>query len=77
MILVELIDIDKLYKNTWKEFDELKNIDGRYYSSDYYDVSLNKYGVKCKTSFIFWENKGWTLMDGFNGILGIISVEDL
>ena len=34
----------------WKEFKELKNIDKRYYCSDYYDVSLNKYGVKCGTS---------------------------
>ena len=26
---------------------KLKNIDQRYYSSNYYDVSVNKYGVKC------------------------------
>ena len=45
-------------KNSWKEF-ELKNIVQKYYSSDYYDVSLNKYGVKCGTSLRFWENKGW------------------
>ena len=50
---------DKWYKNAWKEFNELKNIDERYYSSNYYDVSLNKYGVKCGTSLRFWENKGW------------------
>ena len=30
-----------------------------YYSSDYYDVSVNKYGVKCKTSLRFWGSKGW------------------
>ena len=36
---------DKFYKNGWKEFDQLKNIDKRYYASDYYDVSLNKYNV--------------------------------
>ena len=50
---------DKFYKNSGKEFKELKNIDKKYYSSDYYDASSNKYGVKCSTSLIFWENKGW------------------
>ena len=29
------------------------------YSSNYYDVRVNKYGVKCGTSLRFWENKGW------------------
>ena len=48
---------NKWYKNSWKEFDELKNIDKKYYFSNYYDVSLNKYGVKCGTSLRFWENK--------------------
>ena len=36
----------------------VKNIGQKYYS-DYYDVSVNKYGVKCGTSLRFWENKGW------------------
>ena len=49
---------DKWYKNSWKEFDELTNIDQKYYYSDYYDVSLTKYGVKCGTSLRFWESKG-------------------
>ena len=49
---------DKLYKNSWKEFKELKNIDRKYYVSDYYDVNLNKYGVRCDTSLRLWENKG-------------------
>ena len=48
----------KWYKNSGKEFDALENIDQKYYCSDYYDVSLNKYGVKCGTSLRFWENKG-------------------
>ena len=43
----------------WKEFDVLKSIDQKYYCSDCYDVSVNKYGVKCGTSLRFWENKGW------------------
>ena len=46
---------EKWHKNSWKEFDQLKNIDQKYY----YDVSVNKYGVKCGTSLRFWENKGW------------------
>ena len=37
----------------------VKNIDWKYYCSDYYDVSVNKYGVKCRTLLRFWENKGW------------------
>ena len=36
----------KWYKKPWKEFDQLKHIDQRYYCSNYYDVSVNKYGVK-------------------------------
>ena len=49
----------KWYRKLWKEFDELKNIDRGYYCSNYYDVSVSKYGVKCGTSLRFWENKGW------------------
>ena len=49
----------KWCKNSWKEFDQLKNIDPKYYFSNYYNVSINKYGVKCVTSLRFWENKGW------------------
>ena len=29
------------------QLDLLKNIDQIYYCSDYYDVSVNKYGVQC------------------------------
>ena len=35
------------------------NIDQKYYCSDYYGVSVNKYGVKCGTPLRFWGNKGW------------------
>ena len=48
----------KWYRKFWKEFDELKNIDKNYYCSNYYDVNVNKYGVKFGTSLRFWENKG-------------------
>ena len=50
---------EKWHKNSWKEFVQLKNIDGKFYASDYYDVNVNKYGIKCRTSLRFWENKGW------------------
>ena len=31
----------------------------RMYSFKKYDISVNKYGVKCRTLLRFWENKGW------------------
>ena len=43
----------KWYKKSRKKFDELKNIDQIYYCSNYYDVSVNKYVVKCGTSLRF------------------------
>ena len=46
-------------KKSWKEFKQLKDIDQKFYCSDYYDISVNKYGVKCRTSLRFWENNGW------------------
>ena len=36
-----------------------KDIDQKVYSSDYYNVSVNKHGVKCGKLLRFWENKGW------------------
>ena len=49
---------DKWYRKSWKEFDELEEINQNYHCSNYYDVSVNKYSVKCETSLRFWENKG-------------------
>ena len=37
----------KWLKNSWKEFFHLKNIDPKFYASDYYDINVNKFGVKC------------------------------
>ena len=37
----------------------MKSIDQKYYCSNYYDVSVNKFGVKCGTSLRFLKNKGW------------------
>ena len=45
------------YQKSWKEYDQLKNIDQKYYCSSYYDVSVNKYDVKCGTSLGFQEGK--------------------
>ena len=42
-----------------KEFSELRNIDGKYYCLDFFDVNLNCYSVKVGTSLRFWESKGW------------------
>ena len=36
----------KWYKHSWKKIDQLKDIDQKFCCSDYYDVSVNKYGVK-------------------------------
>ena len=49
----------KWYRNSWKEFDFLRDIDPKLYLSNYYDVNVNKYQIKCGTSLRFWENKGW------------------
>ena len=54
-------------QNSWKEFVHLKNIDTKFCASDYYDVNVNKYGVKCGTSD--WINKIDPYL-GFRGILG-------
>ena len=48
----------KWHKKKWKKFDQLKNIEQKYYCLDYYDVSVNKYSVKCETLLRFCENKG-------------------
>ena len=44
---------EKWYKNSWKEFVQIKNIDAKLYTSDYYDVNVNRHGVKCETSLRF------------------------
>ena len=49
----------KWCRGSWKEFDFFRTVDVRYYSTDFYDAGINKYGVKCGTSLRFWENKGW------------------
>ena len=41
-----------------KEFDDLKKIKQKFYCSDYFDASVNKYGVKCGISLTFCEDNG-------------------
>ena len=50
---------NKWYKNSWKEFEELKDIEKKYYCSDFCDVGLNYYKAEVGTSLRFWESKGW------------------
>ena len=38
-----------MVQNSWKECVYVKNIDAKFYASDYYDINVNKYGVKCGT----------------------------
>ena len=49
----------KWYRNSWKEFNFLHDIDLKLYSSNYYAVNINKHKVRCGSSLRFWENKGW------------------
>ena len=44
---------EKWYKNSWKEFNQLKIIDAKFYASDYYVVNVNKCGVKTGISLRF------------------------
>ena len=44
---------EKCCKTSWKEFVHLKKIYAQFYTSDYYEVNVNKYGVKCGTSLRF------------------------
>ena len=43
----------KPYKTPIEKLEKLKNTDCKYYCSDYYDPSVNRYRVKCGTSLRF------------------------
>ena len=49
----------KWYRNSWREPNFLRDIDPKLYLSNYHDVSVNKYKIKCSTSLRFSENEGW------------------
>ena len=47
------------YKKSWNQFDQLKDVDQKYYCSSYMtSVSINMV-LNCGTSLRFWGNKGW------------------
>ena len=48
----------KWYRKSWQEFDELGDIDEKYYRSNYYDVMVNK-NVKCGTLLRFSDINRW------------------
>ena len=52
----------KWYRKSRKGFGELKNIDRNYYCSNYYVVTVNKYGVKCGTSLRFEKIRGESIL---------------
>ena len=65
MLLVNFIKIVGREFKKFKELEELKDIDKKYYCFDFYDVDLNYCKVEVGTSlrfresFRFWESKGW------------------
>ena len=46
--LVLMVMVQKMMETIWRE--ELKNINRKYYCSNYFDVNVNKYGVESGTS---------------------------
>ena len=66
----------KWYRNNWKEFDFLSNINPKLYLSNYYNINVNKYKINVVHLYDFGKTKvGFVnkiLMDGFNGIVDII-----
>ena len=49
----------KWYRNSWGEFKDLYGTESHCYSSNYYHVKINKYGVKIETTLKFLKSKGW------------------
>ena len=43
----------KSYRKSWKGFSGLKSVESKYYCSNYYDVTVNEYGVKYGTLLRF------------------------
>ena len=62
------------YRKSRKGFNELKNVGSKYCCSYYYDLSVNKYGVRCGTSLRSGKTivglNPWILMAGFSRWLG-------
>ena len=49
----------KDYKNVYKKYSSLKNLDPKLLALDDFNYSLNKYKVASGTSLEYWESKGW------------------
>ena len=66
----------KWYRNSWKEFDFLRDIDPTLYLSNYDDTNINKYKKNVAHLYDFGKIKdGFVnkiLIVGFNGIVDII-----
>ena len=65
----------KWCKKSWKEFDQLKDIDQKFYCQIIMmSVSINMV-LNAQHCYDFWKIRAglrkYTLMDGFSGILGI------
>ena len=58
-VFVSVINNDTARKKSWKEFDQLNDIDQKHYCSSYYDCSVNNNAAKCETSLRFWEDNSW------------------
>ena len=65
----------KWQKKSWKEFDQLKNIDQKFYCSYYYDVSVNV-GYHYDFRNILGGLMKQILKDGFCCILDTSQVEE-
>lgn len=49
----------KNYKDEYKKFDFLRDLDPRLLTNTEYDKSINKYKVKVGSSLETWEKSGW------------------
>ena len=48
-----------MVQNVMERIQSVQRYWSEFYCSDYYDVSANKYGIKCRTSLRLWADKGW------------------
>ena len=50
-----MVSTESCIKSYGNNLMSLKIFYQKYYCSNYYDVSVNEYGVECGTSLGFWE----------------------
>ena len=59
---LEVLILEIFIRVVQKGMERIRSVERYYqkfYCPDYYDVSVNKYEVKCVTLLRFWKNKGW------------------